>query len=338
MIYDLNGINEIPKFRANTHLVVHDNNLYEDYPPHMHPAVEVIMPTEGEYSVIVNGNTYTANPYELIFIGSNTVHSTIAPKTGHRYFFQIDDSLLHDISGVKPILSFIGPVRTFTPGNSPDIHRQLIKLFEEICDSFFDSEEKDSSPSSCCDKDSSVVRGSIYPDINTEEANTEYDNSVFRKSILCEPIIYSKFLSMLGIIGLRQIDICENASHNQTNVKEYVAQIMTVCRYIDEHFTEELTLGDMAYKIGYSKFHFSRIFKQAANVSFYKYVNHRRIEHSQELLVNTDLAVSKIAVMCGFPSASSFIRMFKQINECTPTDYRERTSSGNNDRARQAGS
>lgn len=317
MIYNLNGMFETPEYAANTHLCLYHNNLAEDYPPHWHSPIEVLMPVENTYTIVINDTEYVVNPYEILFIGSGVIHSTKAPATGHRYFFQIDVSRLKSITGVNSILSFMGQVRHFTPESAPDIHRKLVKLFEDICDEYYNSFEFDNQDQ--------------FPSISSPEAmffastvnGKQFDEGEISNSTLCEPIIYAKFLTMLTLIGRNHLDLVETDSINQSKKKEYAGKFMAVCNYIDEHFADELSLEEVASFAGFSKFHFSRLFKQFTNVSFYKYVNQQRITHAEELLSNPDLSVTQIAIQCGFSSTSSFIRMFKQIKNCTPTDFRK---------------
>ena len=76
------------------------------------------------------------------------------------------------------------------------------------------------------------------------------------------------------------------------------------------------------YLSGFSKFYFSRLFKQFTNVSFYKYVNQKRIEKAAKMLTEPNISIANVALSCGFESLSSFIRMFKIVKGCTPTEFR----------------
>jgi araC-type DNA-binding domain-containing proteins len=72
------------------------------------------------------------------------------------------------------------------------------------------------------------------------------------------------------------------------------------------------------YLSGFSKFYFSRLFKQFTNVSFYKYVNQKRIEKAAEMLTEPNISITNVALSCGFESLSSFIRMFKIVKGLYP--------------------
>ena len=95
-----------------------------------------------------------------------------------------------------------------------------------------------------------------------------------------------------------------------------------ICDYINEHCSEDLTLEAVADMSGFSKFYFSKLFKQFTNVSFYRYVNQKRIAKAELLLINPENSITDVALSCGFSSLSPFIRMFKLIKGCTPTEFR----------------
>ena len=53
-----------------------------------------------------------------------------------------------------------------------------------------------------------------------------------------------------------------------------------------------------------------------------KFLNQKRIEYAKSLLLDPELAVTEVAAQSGFSSLSAFLRMFKQLNLCTPTEFR----------------
>ena len=66
--------------------------------------------------------------------------------------------------------------------------------------------------------------------------------------------------------------------------KEYMDTIMKSCKFINENFTRAITLEETAEVTGFSKFHFSRIFKQCMNMTFYEYLNNRRVSKAKNYL------------------------------------------------------
>lgn len=144
----------------------------------------------------------------------------------------------------------------------------------------------------------------------------------FSDSILASASIYSKLLEMLVLIG-REYTGQRNAFYMASSrQKEHTEKFMAVCNYIHEHCMDDLCLDGIAAYAGFSKYHFTRLFKNFTGVSFYKYLNRKRIEHAEKLLVNPELSITEVALQSGFASLSAFIRMFKLIKGCTPTEFR----------------
>lgn len=108
--------------------------------------------------------------------------------------------------------------------------------------------------------------------------------------------------------------------------KEYVKKFNDLLDYIDVHYAEDLTLEKMADHIGFSKFHFSRLFKQYTNLTFNDYLNYRRLKAAEDLLANPGLPIIEVSLRAGYASISTFNRLFKQVKHCTPSEYRSRNT------------
>ncbi len=144
----------------------------------------------------------------------------------------------------------------------------------------------------------------------------------FSDTILISASIYAKLLEMLVLIGREYAGKRNTLDMASGKPKEHTEKFMSVCSYIHEHCTEDLCLDDVAALTGFSKYHFTRLFKNFTGVSFYKYLNKKRIEHAEKLLVDPALSITEVALQSGFSSLSAFIRMFKLIKDCTPTEFR----------------
>lgn len=91
--------------------------------------------------------------------------------------------------------------------------------------------------------------------------------------------------------------------------------------YMDEYFSENITLEFAAKKMHFSKSHFSKVFTKLTGVNFVKYLNMIRIEYAMEQLKNSNNKIIDIALMCGFNNVRSFNRVFKEITGYTPSIY-----------------
>ncbi len=150
------------------------------------------------------------------------------------------------------------------------------------------------------------------------EISSEYN----RNRPLSEAAIYSKLLRMFVLIGQNYTENTERFAVGNQKQIEYTEKFISICNYINAHCTEDLTLDSVAEIAGFSKYHFTRLFKQFTNITFYKYLNQKRIAFAERLLADSEISITEVALHSGFSSLSAFIRMFKLIKQCTPTEFR----------------
>ena len=106
-------------------------------------------------------------------------------------------------------------------------------------------------------------------------------------------------------------------------IGEYNEKFGTVLKYIDNNYMYDITLDQLADVAGYSKYHFSRIFKQYNSMSYLQYINARRTKAAETLLLDPDIPITEVAMRSGFKSLTTFNRIFKDIKHCTPTDFKK---------------
>lgn len=112
---------------------------------------------------------------------------------------------------------------------------------------------------------------------------------------------------------------------NQLVVQQINAEPPMIARakeYIQQHQTEDLSLGQVAKAVNASTFYFCKMFKKVTGINFTDYVSRIRIERAKNLLLNRNLRVSEIAFEVGFQSLTHFNRVFKKILGQSPTEYR----------------
>lgn len=143
-----------------------------------------------------------------------------------------------------------------------------------------------------------------------------------------EASIYSMLTEIFVLIGRSRTQAAQRFASDETRQKKYVEKFMAVCSYIDEHCTDNLTLDDVASYSGFSKYHFTRLFKQFTGSTFYKYLNQKRITRAERSLSDMTLSVTDVAMSSGFSSMSAFIRMFKIMKGCTPSEFRRMYTPG----------
>ena len=95
-----------------------------------------------------------------------------------------------------------------------------------------------------------------------------------------------------------------------------------IVAYIREHYTEELSMQDVARAMNYSDAYFCKLFKQCFKVNFSAWLNEFRVEKAKEQLTATRLSVREVSLACGYADANYFARVFKRITGMTPSEYR----------------
>lgn len=92
--------------------------------------------------------------------------------------------------------------------------------------------------------------------------------------------------------------------------------------YIEEHYAEDLKIGELAEICGFSETHFRRLFVQAVNMPPVDYLTMIRVQHACELLRGSDADMDTIAMQAGFGSLSSFNRGFIKFLGIPPHRWR----------------
>ena len=105
-------------------------------------------------------------------------------------------------------------------------------------------------------------------------------------------------------------------------------------QYINDNITAELTAQKVAKELGISPYYLSHIFSSQLNISFPSYVAQQRMILACNLLKDSRKTVTEISYECGFPNMRSFHRSFQKRYECTPTQWRERSHRGTDEKIR----
>jgi len=144
------------------------------------------------------------------------------------------------------------------------------------------------------------------------------------KSELADVKIYVKVIELF--MALREYQLEQQKivmDCDDEKIDEYSEKFGTVLKYIDNNFMYDITLEQLADVAGYSKYHFSRIFKQYNSMSYLQYINARRTKAAELLLLDPSIPITEVAMRSGFKSLTTFNRIFKEIKHCTPTDFKK---------------
>lgn len=96
-----------------------------------------------------------------------------------------------------------------------------------------------------------------------------------------------------------------------------------VKKYIDQHYTEPITLQSIANDLHASPCYLSHVFKDMSGYSPIQYLLRRRIGEAQTLLITTDYPVTQIAGMVGYDTQSYFNMQFTKNVGISPKKFRQ---------------
>lgn len=169
------------------------------------------------------------------------------------------------------------------------------------------------------------ITSETYPRVYNEVMKllTEMRESYFSSRDFYELTIHANMFKLFVVLGQDHLK-STNAFTGLSEItrKEYMHRFNDVLNYINERYADDLSLEHVAEHCGFSKFHFSRLFKKYTNTTFYDYLTYKRIQAAEELLADADLTITEVALRTGFPSISTFNRTFKRRKNCAPREYR----------------
>ena len=146
-------------------------------------------------------------------------------------------------------------------------------------------------------------------------------NCYFEKEPMWNTLCYSSLLQVYALLGRQYLKA--TAPQQYAGRRSIDPAIMnSAVTYINEHYMDDISLEQVAVFAGFSKYYFSRVFKQFSGVSFLDYLTRKRLNVASDLLVRTNQSIRDIASSSGFGSMATFNRVFREHKNCTPTQYR----------------
>lgn len=150
---------------------------------------------------------------------------------------------------------------------------------------------------------------SDYEEIH-HNLNTIY--SLFREKQAVDENVTSRLIydTLLRLISTNDV-------HTNTN-----SNIQRAILYVSEHFTEPISLQQLADVACLSPYYFTRSFRKETGMTPHQYILETRYRSAQFLLASTEQSVKEIALSTGFADESSFCASFRKRMGQTPSQYR----------------
>ncbi|WP_066689302.1 response regulator [Christensenella intestinihominis] len=123
-----------------------------------------------------------------------------------------------------------------------------------------------------------------------------------------------QYLAELLELGRKMCDSQKNKT---------VSTIEILRNYIEEHFSEDISLSDLAAQVYLNPKYVSELFKKETGVNFSDYLSAVRIGKAKDYLVDPRCRVSEIASRVGYSDIKYFSKLFKKIVGVTPSEFRK---------------
>ena len=150
-----------------------------------------------------------------------------------------------------------------------------------------------------------------YQELLTEVSAIARGTDSIRDMLLCE-----KLTSLLTLIMKETTPV---ESEQLTTTKEALNRLKD---YLDNHYTEKITLDELSSRFFMNKFYLTRIFKEQFGQPVNSYIISKRITEAKQFLRFSDMSIEEISGACGFSDANYFSRIFKKTEGITPGAFR----------------
>ena len=161
--------------------------------------------------------------------------------------------------------------------------------------------------------------GAIKKALRSVEAEADLSDAFSYNIILLE---LSKILELLKRAAAKEFerDIRLSSDFEETQ-DAFFAKIKA---YIDKNIASDISVLDISREFHIEYKYFSRLFSKRYGIRLKLYINKIRLEKAKDMIINTDLSLSEIAIKCGFGSLHRMDRVFKTEENISPSVYRYR--------------
>ncbi len=250
------------------------------------PFTRIYYVTEGTASIVLPEGEYVLTPNNLYMIPAFTPHSYICNSLFTHYYLHIYEEY-RSISGIFDEYTF--PVGV--PSEKSDK-----MLFERLLN--------------------------LNPSMHLPSSDpTTYDNNPTLISNIkrYKQSSISRRIESQGIILILIARFLAQAKRKEGTTDERVEKALS---FIKKNLYNMLCTENVAAEVCLSKEYFIRIFKRETGLSPLQYINNKKIERAQLMLVTSNMPVKNIAYTLAYNDYSYFIRLFRKTTGMTPTEFR----------------
>lgn len=160
----------------------------------------------------------------------------------------------------------------------------------------------------------------VYDMSSREEEMNLCFSGLVREYMENEAYSIEKFNSYMSIIFIAAFRLYPAAFPSMSNT--FSNEVFLIQKYIEDHYSEEISITEIAAQHYISLNYLSRRFKQQTGYSPKQYLINVRLANAKALLMESTMLVYTIAHKCGFQDVNNFIRLFREREGITPNKYR----------------
>lgn len=252
---------------------------------HWHPEVEISYVRRGGFTVTINGKDFDAYDGDIFFCSPNTLHSI----TGGKGVLKEYDTIVFSLSAID-----------FSEKN--DLREKIIS---PLLENKIALPEVISKSHEHWDKIAPIVNMIIKA--NRENAGT-----------------YSRMETLLNILKLLVLFYDKKLFKIPDSAGFDNKRILLATSFIEENYSHNISLSDLASLCNISENYFCSFFKQHTKKTPTQYINCVRINSACDKLLETHDSITSIALECGFENIGYFIRRFTKQTGFSPSEWRKR--------------
>jgi AraC-like DNA-binding protein len=154
--------------------------------------------------------------------------------------------------------------------------------------------------------------------------------------LLLSCILFTLLYLIIALVGIRQVPVEINLQpeSTQTDEKIHLHDLKQLEQDLQNYFnqnkpwlTQNLNIWEVAQHLGTNRSYVSNVINEKFGCNFNQFVNSYRINEAKHILNNNNQkTIAEISELAGFGSVNSFIRIFKKIEKCTPSEFRKKNS------------
>lgn len=125
-------------------------------------------------------------------------------------------------------------------------------------------------------------------------------------------------LSLLAMeISQEYLESCRTQEHG--NVHYNIAEIV---EWIHANYDDDLSVQKIARRFSYNPDYLSATFKKYTGLSLIRYINQTKLSIAKKLLLDSSAPIREVAFTAGFQNEKHFMKLFRQFEDMTPSQYR----------------